>query len=79
MAEPQARSRKSRRQLKIDFSVEAYKKVAELKERAELATDADLIRNALRLYDWYLQQVKTDNHRIQLVKDGVIKEVEIFF
>jgi hypothetical protein len=65
-----------RHRLQLDFSPEAYNRLLEVRRKSEARTNAEVVRNALRLYDWFLEQ-KHSNYRIQLVKDGVLKEVEI--
>ena len=66
----------SRRRLQLDFSSEAYNKLQEIKTASDSKSNAEVIRNALRLYAWVLEQ-RAKNFDLQLVKGGVIKEVEI--
>jgi len=49
-----------------------------LRERSDAKTVAELMRNALRLYEWYLSS-KEDKYKIHLVKDNEVKEVEFVF
>jgi hypothetical protein len=65
-----------RHRLQLDFSPEAYSRLLELRRKSEARTNAEVVRNALRLYDWFLEQ-RNNNFRIQLVKDDLLKEVEI--
>jgi hypothetical protein len=68
----------TRHRVQLDFSPGAYKRLRELREKADARTNADLVRNALRLYEWYLN-AKNDNYKINLIKNGEVKEVEIMF
>lgn len=64
-----------RPRLQIDFSPEAVKRVVALRERVHAKSNAEVVRDALRLYEWFLDQ-QQEGLRIQLVnKDNVVKEV----
>lgn len=67
-----------RRRLQIDFSSEAYSRLIELRRESDVKTNTEVVRNALRLFQWFLR-AKKDGFRIQLVKDDVVREVEIIF
>ena len=67
-----------RHRLQLDFSPEAYERLLRIRERSEAATNAEVVRNALRLYDWFLDQ-RHRNARLQLVEDDSVKEIEILF
>jgi hypothetical protein len=60
----------------LDFPPEAVERLLQIKELAEAKTNAEVVRNALRLYEWFLRQ-KRDNYTFQLVKDSRVTEVEI--
>lgn len=64
--------------LQIDLSPEAKKRLNELRRLAEAHTNVEVIRNSLRLYEWFLRQQK-DGYKFHLVKDDVAKEVELIF
>ena len=66
----------ARRRLQIDLSEEAHRRLLEIRAKSDTASNTELVRNALRLYEWFLD-VKRENFRIQLVKDGAIRDVEI--
>jgi hypothetical protein len=65
-----------RQRVQLDFTPEALERLREIKEMAEAKTNAEVVRNALRLYEWFLKQ-RRDNYKLQLVKDNKVKEVEI--
>ncbi len=67
-----------RRRVQLDFTQEAYERLIKLRKEADLKTNAELVRNALRLYDWFLEQ-RNAGYKIHLVKDEKVKEVEIVF
>jgi hypothetical protein len=67
-----------RRRLQIDFSPKAYKQLLSLRRAVEVKTNTELVRMALRLLEWFLK-ARMDGFRVQLVKDDVVKEVEIMF
>ncbi len=67
-----------RHRLQIDFSPEAHERLMRIRERSEAATNAEVVRNALRLYDWFLEQ-RARNSRLQLVEGDTVKEIEVLF
>jgi hypothetical protein len=67
-----------RHRLQLDFSPEAYERLVQIKEKSEARTNAEVVRNALRLYDWFLD-LKRKNATLQVVENDIVKEVEILF
>ena len=67
-----------RHRLQLDFSPEAYERLLRIRENSEASTNAEVVRNALRLYDWFLEQ-KRRNARLQIVEDDAVKEIEVLF
>jgi hypothetical protein len=65
-----------RRRVQLDFSTKAHQQLHQLRAEAEMPTVAALVRNALRLYEWFLTK-KREGYRIQLVKDDKILEIEL--
>ena len=57
---------------------EAYERLMRIRERSEAASNAEVVRNALRLYDWFLDQRARDA-KLQMVDGGVVKEIEVLF
>lgn len=74
--EPTQQEESVRRRLQLDFSEKAYKTLTELKEKADVKTNAEVVRNALRLYEWFLDQ---KGAKIHIVRDDSVKEVELVF
>jgi len=69
-----------RHRVQLDFSSEAHERLQRLREKAEARTNAELVRNSLRLYEWLLDE-KARGFRLALVRDDddVVREVELLF
>lgn len=65
-----------RQRVQLDFTPEAFGRLQEIKEMADAKTNAEVVRNAIRLYDWFLRQ-KQEDFKFHLVKDDRVKEVEL--
>ena len=75
---PQTKEEK-RHRVQFDFSPEAYERLKALQHRANVQTYADLVRNALRLYEWFLEH-KDEDYRLALVgDDDKVREIELLF
>jgi len=68
-----------RPRLQLDFAPEAFARLDVMRELAGVRTNAELIRNALRVYDWLLTEShRNDAVRIQVVKGEDTRDVELF-
>lgn len=67
-----------RHRVQLDFSPEAYERLNRIRTRFDAATSAEVVRNALRLYDWFLEQT-SKGAKFQIVDNGDVKEIEFFF
>ena len=65
-----------RQRVQLDFTPEAFERLQEIKDLADAKTNAEVVRNAIRLYDWFLRQQQED-YKFHLVKDDRVKEVEL--
>jgi hypothetical protein len=65
-----------RQRVQLEFTQEAFDRMLQIKEMANATTNAEVVRNALRVYEWFLRQ-KAENNRLQLVKDNQVREVEL--
>lgn len=65
-----------RQRVQLDFTPEAFERLQEIKEMADAKTNAEVVRNAIRLYDWFLRQ-KQEDFKFHLVKNDRVKEVEL--
>ena len=68
----------ARQRVQLDFTTEAYAQLQDIKAKAHAKTNAEVVRNAIRLYDWFLQQ-KQEDYRFLLEKGDKVKEVELIF
>jgi Ribbon-helix-helix protein, copG family len=57
-------SRRTKERVQLDFSPQALERLDELKERTGAATRAETIRQALRLYDWFVRETTDPNTRV---------------
>lgn len=64
------------KRLDLILSAEAYERLLEIGRKARKVSDADTIRAALRLYDWFLDQ-KAAGNKFCVVKDNVARELEL--
>jgi metal-responsive CopG/Arc/MetJ family transcriptional regulator len=64
-----------KQRLQFDLSPEALKDLDELREMADVSTRAELIRKALRLYNWFLAQ-KRDGGEFLVKKGEEVKKIE---
>ena len=73
-----ANNEPTRHRLQLDFSPEAFEKIEALKNKADVRSNGELVRNSLRLYEWFIEQLR-NNHKILVAKEDGVKEVEFFF
>ena len=67
------------KRVQLEFAAEAYAKLVQVRERSGARTFSEVIRNALRLYDWYLELSKNKEHLQVASSDGKVREVQILF
>ncbi|MCA9650066.1 MAG: hypothetical protein H6712_18190 [Myxococcales bacterium] len=70
--------RSGRRRVQIDFSPAAYARLESIRERGEAQSNAEAVRNALRLYDWFLRQ-REEGFEVRLVKGDEERAVELLW
>ena len=67
------------RRIQFEFSVEAHNRLSRLKEETDASSYAELVRNAIRVYEWVVEQEKEGNS-IGIFKDGKpLKEVKFLY
>jgi len=64
----------TKQRIQFDFTPESLRRLEDLKEKTEATTKAEVVRNALRLYEWFVTQIDPNN--IVEIKD---KEGETLF
>lgn len=62
--------------VQIDFTPEDDAKLEEMKKLSGVRGDATFVRNALRVFLWFLRQ-RADGWELQITKDGVVKKVDL--
>jgi hypothetical protein len=53
-------STKNKERLQFDFSTEALKRLDDIKAKTDASTRAETVRDALRLYEWLVNEVDPD-------------------
>jgi hypothetical protein len=77
--EPAQRPDDPRQRIQIDLSPAAQKLLQQMKQRSNASSNAEVVRNALRLYDWFQTQLQ-EGKKIRVKEpDGTEKEVEFVF
>jgi metal-responsive CopG/Arc/MetJ family transcriptional regulator len=64
--------------LQFDLTVEALDQLDELKEQARALTRAEVVRNALRLYSWFLNQ-RAQGKEVLVRTGDEIEKIELMF
>ena len=67
-----------RRRVQIDFSPAAYARLDSIRERSDAQSNAETVRNALRLYDWFMRQ-REEGYEVRLVKGDEERAVELLW
>ncbi len=70
------RKEPSRHRVQLDFSPKAHAQLEEIRAKAGARTNAELVRSALRLYEYFLDKKKA-GVKLQFVEGDIIKEVEL--
>lgn len=52
---------KNKERLQFDFTPESLERLDRMKEQAQASTRAEVVRNALKLYEWFLNDVEPDS------------------
>ena len=63
----------TKQRVQFDFSPEALKRLETMQERLEGATKAEVVRNALKLYEWFITQIDQDSTVEIQDKDGKVQ------
>ncbi len=63
---------KQKERVQFDFSPEALQRLDEIKRKTGAATRAETVRNALRLYEWFVNEVDPDSTIQVIDKDNEI-------
>jgi len=67
-----------RKRVQIDFSPTAYARLETIRERSDANSNAETVRSALRLYDWFLPHT-VEGYDVRLVKGDEERPVELLW
>ncbi len=62
--------------IQFQFSPEAYARLQALQKRVDASSYAELVRNALRIYEWILDQEDEGNSFALVKDDEVVKQIK---
>jgi len=65
---------RTRQRVQLDFCQDAFDRLEQIKRLADAKTNAEVVRNALRVYEWFLQQ-KREGFKLRSVKGDTVREV----
>src|SRR6266700_5976851 len=63
---------KNKERLQFDFTPESLERLDRMKELAQASTRAEVVRNALKLYEWFLNDIEPENTIKVFDKDNEI-------
>lgn len=63
----------TKQRVQFDFSPEALKRLETMQERLDATTKAEVVRNALKLYEWFTTQIDQDSTVEIQDKDGKVQ------
>jgi predicted CopG family antitoxin len=67
------------KRIQFEFAPDAYQRLQKMKDETEASSYADVVRNALRLYEWFITQQK-EGYEIGLIKDDrLVKAIKFYF
>jgi hypothetical protein len=52
---------KQKERVQFDFSTKDLKRLDDIKEKTDAVTKAEIVRKALKLYDWFVNEVDPDS------------------
>ncbi len=61
---------KQKERVQFDFAPEALQRLDDIKERTGAATRAEVVRNALKVYEWLVNEIDPDSTIIVLDKNN---------
>ena len=64
-----------KRRLQFDFAPEALEELDELQRQTGFSSRADLIRHALRLFQWAVSEIRNNDATLLIEKNGQVREV----
>jgi Arc/MetJ-type ribon-helix-helix transcriptional regulator len=70
--------KEKKHRVSLDFSEEAYKRLAELQEEGSATSQAEVIRRALSLYSLFIER-EQDRYELHYIRDDEDQRVELVF
>ncbi len=70
--------KKKKQGLQLVFTPEGAQKVEELRDRSGSPSDVEVVRKALKLHEWLLDQLEA-GYKVNLVKENTIREIDFIF
>jgi len=67
------------KRLQIDFSERAYKELVDLQKELDAPSKSEVIRNALGLLRWFVDEVKAGHQLVVERPDGTAREIVFHF
>lgn len=67
-----------RTRLQLEFTPSSMRRLEEIRQKSDARSNAEVVRAALRLYEWFLEQQR-DNAKIFVGRGNDIREVEFLF
>ena len=64
-----------KKRLQIDFTEEAVEELDELQQATGLTSRAELIRHALRFFQWAVAETSADKTKLLVEREGNIREI----
>ena len=66
---------REKERVQFDFTTEALRRLDEIKEKTGAASRAETIRNALRLYEWFINETNPESTVKIIDNDGEVTSV----
>ncbi len=63
----------TKQRVQFDFSQEALRRLETMQEHLDVPTKAEVVRNALKLYEWFITQIDPDSTIEIQDKDGKVQ------
>lgn len=74
-----AKQKLARRRVQIDFLPDAHERLLDLIKETGASSSTEVIRNALRLYEFFINHKKNNSKILIEKEDGSIVQVELVF
>ena len=65
---------KQKERVQFDFAVDALQRLDDIKQKTDATTRAEVVRNALRVYEWLVNEVELDSTITVVNKNGEVTD-----